>query len=272
MSSDTNKLKETLDKAFADDFDQLQVFDAIDSTNAEAIRRMQSGQEASQLIVARSQTAGRGRRGRQWLSPLDGGIYLSLTRAFDQPIMQLQGLSLVTALAVLDTLLSLKLEGVQVKWPNDLLVGGRKLAGILLETCNNATQNIIVFGIGINLALPQEVQAGLDRPATDLSRELGRAVNTTELLVELVNNWRQKLALYNSDGFQPFVDQWNQFDRYREAAIDIINGKTRTSGIGRGVDASGALLLETATGMKTINGGEVFPSVRPGEQTGVPQQ
>lgn len=266
MNTEMKTVQAILEDSFADDFEQICVFDCIDSTNAEAMRRMQAGHQTSQLIVAGSQTAGRGRRGRQWLSPAGGGIYLSLTRAFDRPLGELQGLSLVTALAVLETLLGLGLDQARVKWPNDILIDQRKLSGILLESCGNGGQQIIVFGIGINLALPRAVVADIDRPVTDLERELGRPVNTANLLVDLLENWHRHLASYCSEGFQPFVCQWNSFDRYHDVEIDIISGNTRISGIGRGVDATGALLLETASGLKTISGGELFPSVRPGRQ------
>ena len=112
---------------------KVQIFDEIDSTNSESLRQIQSGNIENRVVVASSQTAGRGRRGRQWLSPKNAGIYLSLTRRFSMEANALQALSLVTAISVVEALYQLGAQGLQLKWPNDVLFEKKKLAGILLE-------------------------------------------------------------------------------------------------------------------------------------------
>lgn len=247
-------------------FDKITVLELIDSTNAEAIRRMQATQENSQLIVALSQSAGRGRRGRQWLSPSGAGIYLSITRVFERPLSELQALSLLTALSVAEAVQSYGIDRVQLKWPNDVLIDDKKVAGILLETCQNKGRAVIVFGIGINLDLPDVVIAQLDRPVTDIRRELGEtwdALSPAALLGTLCRKLNDKLEQFGQCGFLPFKQSWNALDAYLGEEVVISNGEQQTVGVCQGVDEQGALLLLGDSGvMSKVVGGEVFPSLR----------
>lgn len=242
----------------------IEVVDQIDSTNAESLRRLADNpatRGAEGLLVARSQTAGRGRRGRQWLSPSDAGIYLSITRVFDAELSQLQALSLVTALSVAHAIDELGGEPVQLKWPNDILVGNKKLAGILLETSGNHDHPAIVFGIGLNLKLPRQVAEDLGRPVTDLTSELGADVDGSALVAGICNRLFPNLQIHEQQGFIAFQDDWNSRDRYLHCDVILSNGNERFIGRALGVDAQGALLLQTASGIRTVSGGEIFPSL-----------
>lgn len=262
--------EQVLHAQLGDQFDVITLLEQIDSTNAEAIRRMQALQETSQLIVGLSQSAGRGRRGRQWMSPRGAGLYISFTRAFAQPLAELQGLSLITALSVAEAITELGVSNVQLKWPNDVLVGRKKLAGILLETCQNGRQPVIVFGIGINLDLPDSAVAQIDRPVTDVRRELGTQFNertAPDLLVAFCQNIHLKLAEFLESGFAQFRDSWNAIDAYLLDNVVIINGDQQSRGVYQGVDDAGALmLLDDVRGLREIKGGEVFPSMRSAEE------
>lgn len=243
---------------------RIDVVDEIDSTNAESLRRLADNPatpEAECLLVARSQTAGRGRRGRQWLSPKDAGVYLSLTRVFEAELNQLQSLSLVAALSVAQAIDELGGEPVQLKWPNDILVGNKKLAGILLETSGNHQHPAIVFGIGVNLLLPAESIADLGRPVTDLSSELGGSIDTGSLVAGICNRLLPNLQIHAQQGFVAFQDDWNSRDRYLHRDVILANGNERNIGRAMGVDAQGSLLLQTAQGIRTVGGGEIFPSL-----------
>ena len=259
-------LERALQAELQEVFDKITVLELIDSTNAEAIRRMQARQEPSQLIVALSQSAGRGRRGRQWLSPPGAGIYFSITHAFNRPLSELQALSLLTALSVAAAVRSYGIENVQLKWPNDVLAERRKLAGILLETCQNGGQSIIIFGIGINLQLPDETIDALDRPVTDVSREMAdtdHPLRPEVLLTTVCHNLTSALQQFEELGFRPFKEQWNELDGYLEDEIIVSNGERQNIGTCKGVDESGALLLLRDDGnVQRISGGEVFPSLR----------
>jgi len=243
--------------------DSMQIFDEIDSTNSESIRQIQSGKIENRMVVANSQTAGRGRRGRQWLSPKNSGIYLSLTRRFSLEANALQALSLVTAISVIDALQEFAAKGLQLKWPNDVLFEGKKLAGILLELQQNETSRFVVFGIGVNIELSADSLDSIDRPVTDLHSIINGSPSRVILLAALLNNLCRNLGKYQSSGFASFEERWNSLDCYRMKDIEIQNGESRLIGKSLGVDASGSLLLQTAKGTQSINGGEVFPSLRP---------
>ena len=241
---------------------EIQLFDDIDSTNAEAIRQIQAGNTENRLLLASSQFAGKGRRGRQWLSPEGAGIYLSLARQFSLEPNQLQGLSLLTAISLKSALNQLGVSALKLKWPNDVLSGKKKLAGILLELQQSGGHCFVVFGVGINVALPAEVVEELDRPVTDITSITGMAVDRNAVVAAFVNELSNNLEEYEENGFSSFKQSWNESDYYLNSDIVIQNGETRIIGKSLGVDQDGALLLQTATGTQTINGGEVFPSLR----------
>jgi BirA family transcriptional regulator, biotin operon repressor / biotin---[acetyl-CoA-carboxylase] ligase len=241
----------------------IQIVDEIDSTNSESLRQIQSGNTENRVVIANSQTAGRGRRGRQWLSPKNAGIYLSLTRLFALEANALQALSLVTAISVLEALEELGAQDLQLKWPNDVLYQNRKLAGILLELQHRENLRFVVFGIGINVSLPADALENIDRPVADLASIVSEPPSRVLLAATLLNRLCSNLGAYEKDGFSTFEEQWNLLDCYRDRDIEIHNGTSQLIGKSLGVDSHGALLLETEKGRQSINGGEVFPSLRP---------
>lgn len=257
----TSSLRAVLDESTSRQLAVVEVFDEIDSTNAEALRRLKAGADNDTLLVARSQTAGRGRRGRQWLSPQDAGVYLSLIRKFAGSPSGLQALSLVTALSVVEALVAEGANKLQLKWPNDILVDNRKLSGILLEMHTASEATDLVFGIGINLDLPAEVRSKVDRPVTDLRSCLGRDVDGAQLVARVCRQLVDNLVIFEASGFAPFAPAWNALDRYLDRDIVISDGRTERIGKSAGVDSDGSLLLRTPLGLERINGGEIFPSL-----------
>lgn len=243
-------------------FEEIQLFEEIDSTNAEAIRQIRAGNIANRLLVARSQTAGRGRRGRSWLSPLDGGIYMSLLRQFTLPPNALQGLSLLTAISLKSALNSMGITGLKLKWPNDILFQKLKLAGILLELQQREQRCYLVFGIGLNIALPTKLKQELDRPVTDITSIAGFVPDNNQLVATVINELCTNLLEYERSGFSSFKERWNDADLFLNKNVEIHNGEKRIIGKSLGVDANGELLLETTAGLQSINAGEVFPSLR----------
>jgi len=239
----------------------VQYFTEIDSTNTEAMRQLDSGKTGNFLLLAHAQSAGKGRRGRIWQSPAGAGIYLTLVRPFARDIKELQALSLVTALSVQEALALSAVSGIQLKWPNDLLVNKRKLAGILLELkqCNGV--NYVVFGVGINLNLPNAVREAIDQPVTDLM-SLSQAIPDKSLLVTIVvETLLNNLLEFEKTAFASFQSRWNALDCYRHLDIVLQIGDVQKIGRSMGVNESGALLLQTASGLEVIRGGEVFPSL-----------
>ena len=242
--------------------DEIFVFDVIDSTNAEALRRLKTSYADTLLLTAFAQTAGRGRLGRKWHSPKGAGLYLSLVKNFPRELEGLQALSLVTALSVRESLSSLGAEGIELKWPNDLLVGKAKLGGILLESRLQKESVAIVFGMGLNLQLSEEAKAEIDREAIDLQALLPVMVEPVALIANSVSRLMDNIEIFEREGFSHFQSQWNAADRYLEQDVVIQSAERKFIGRCLGVDDSGALLLRTVSGVARITGGEIFPSVR----------
>jgi len=260
---DEQTLRNLLNLESEKSIDRIQIFDEIDSTNSEALRQIQSGNTQNRVVFANSQTAGRGRRGRQWVSPKNAGIYLSLTRRFSMEANALQALSLVTAISVLEALRELGVQGLQLKWPNDVLFEKKKLSGILLELQHNDAARFVVFGVGVNIELSARSLESIDRPVTDLNSIISETPSRVVLLAALLNQLSQNLEQYENSGFSSFEERWNSLDCFRMVDIEIQNGESRLIGKSLGVNSEGSLLLQTAKGIQSINGGEVFPSLRP---------
>lgn len=241
----------------------VQQFTEIDSTNVEAMRQLQSGRSGCFLLLAHSQTAGRGRRGKVWQSPAGAGIYLTLVWAFPVTITQLQSLSLVAALSVHEAMQSCGVAGIKLKWPNDLMARKCKLAGILLELKQSSEASHVLFGIGINLNLARAVRDSIEQPVTDLSSLLQGAPDKSLVVTRVVESLLDNLDEFERSGFEPFRARWNALDFYLGEDIVLQTGDRRKIGKSLGVDETGALLLQTTTGLEKINGGEIFPSLYP---------
>lgn len=203
--------------------------------------------------MAERQTAGKGRRGRNWVSPFGKNIYLSVGWKIPTSV-SLDGLSLAVGCAVTRAIKAQN-ESVNValKWPNDILIEGGKTAGILVELASGDTGfHHLVVGIGVNLHLSNADSAYIDQ-AWNVVQQVSRNKLAASLLSELVDC----LVVFRRDGFAPFQSEWNSLDAFADMEVNLISaGKTET-GTARGVDASGHLILDTPSGAKKINAGEV---------------
>lgn len=254
---------------------ELILLPATDSTNAELLRRAQSGETGGLVCSAEQQSAGRGRRGRTWVSPFAGNLYLSVLWDFGQGAAALEGLSLAVGVAVSHALADCGLPAVQLKWPNDILYEGAKLGGILLEMTGDADGACqVVIGIGLNVSMPPQAGAEIDQDWTDI-RAMTAAKQQTDnepsggskkpgrndLLGALLNHLLPLLADFEARGFGPWRDHWQSLDAHAGKQVVLDTGARQTAGIARGVDERGALQLETTTGITAIYGGEI--SLRP---------
>lgn len=236
---------------------------SIDSTNAEAARKAVQG-EQSWLVLAEHQAQGRGRRGRQWISPFGRNIYMSLLWPFHTGVAALEGLSLVCALVVVKALQRMDCHGFKVKWPNDILYQQRKLAGILLEISGDVSGPCrVVIGIGVNACMPAGAGAAIDQPYSDLTAATDKVIDRNQLAAALINELVAALTEFERHGFAPFREQWMQLDAYAGQPVEIRAGNHSRVGIAAGVDMSGCLLLDTEGGREVISGGEMLPSLRP---------
>ena len=228
---------------------QVQVLPEVDSSNNELMRRARAGDLRPQLLVALTQTAGRGRMGRSWLS--SPGDALTFSLGLPLHLSDWSGLSLAVGLSVAQSLH----PQIQLKWPNDLWWQQRKLAGILIETANVGAQRYAVIGIGINLR--ERDAKGLSTPPAWLQEALPD-IGGPQTLDRVLSPLVQTLQRFEREGFAAFRGEFNARDGLRERAVTLSDG---THGTARGVNESGALLVHTAAGVQAIASSEV--SVRP---------
>lgn len=238
---------------------EMLLLESVDSTNAEALRRIAAGAGAGLVCCAEIQTAGRGRRGRTWVSPYARNIYLSLVWEYQEGAAALEGLSLAVGVAVVRALTQLGAASLQLKWPNDLLAGGAKLGGILLEMAGDASGRCqVVLGVGLNVAMPRAAAAGIDQAWTDLAAVAGAAPpGRNALVASLLNELLPLAAGFADSGFAPWREPWQALDAYAGKPVILHSGEQRLAGIARGVDERGALQLETSAGTRAIYGGEI---------------
>jgi BirA family transcriptional regulator, biotin operon repressor / biotin---[acetyl-CoA-carboxylase] ligase len=243
-------------------FLRLQGFAELDSTNEEAKRQAASGAPAGTLIWAKTQTAGRGRRGRSWVS-VPGNLYLSLLLRPERPASTVAQLGFAAALAVGEALLPLlpEIADLAYKWPNDVLVAGRKISGILLESQAVAEGRVdwLVVGIGVNVA---SFPAESEHPATSLAAA-GAAPVAPETLLEAVARafhfWYER---WLAAGFAPLRSAWLARARGLGQPIRVRLPAGESDGRFAGLDEEGALLLDTGAGLRRITAGDVFPAAR----------
>lgn len=232
------------------------IHETIDSTNAEAMRVANSGADLPVLVLAEQQTAGRGRRGRQWISPFAENLYYSLALRMDAGTRRLDGLSLLVGLAVVDTLRELGIPSAGLKWPNDILVGGKKLAGVLLEvTGDPANVCHVVIGIGININMRESI--GVDQAWTSLVLELGHLQDRNKVACALSRNLSAYLAGHQEKGFAAYRRDWEDKHLWQGLAVALTAGAKITQGVVMGVGDDGALRLEVDGREEHFSGGEV---------------
>ncbi len=245
---------------------ELVLLDSVASTNDFAKSVLENAQLSGQFMdlhgcvyLAEAQTQGRGRSGRTWVSPYGQNIYGSLIWRFDQGIAQLAGLSLVLGLAVLETLSELGIQS-SLKWPNDVLVEGKKIAGILVETFGDALGPFyVIIGVGMNIALSAEQGAAIEQPWTAIKQVMGENAvpNRNQMMGQLLNKIILSMQKFSQQGFTAFQTQWNQHDAFANQSVTMLMGHETISGIARGVREDGALRLQVGDLLRYISGGEM---------------
>lgn len=223
----------------------VHVYETTDSTNAQALRLLRSGAEVPLLVLAEHQASGRGRRGRTWLSPACQNLCLSLVLRVEGDPSQLSSMSLVTALSVLKTLRAYGVAGVGLKWPNDVYVKGRKIAGILLELTGDPQDLChVVIGIGLNVNVHDLGEQAL-QPWTSMVRELGQAQDRSALTVTLVETLFQDLAQLRRHGFSSLREAWESCHIWQGQCCALASGGESEPIVGKvqGVDDTGALRM-----------------------------
>lgn len=253
--------RQQLEQYLRHPLDKLEILPNIDSTNTYLFQRAGDFMGQRYAVLAEQQTAGKGRRGRHWVSPFGKNVYLSLLVTMQGGIASLEGLSLMVAIAVERVLSRLQVPDVGLKWPNDVYAQGKKLAGILLEVTGEYSSHCqVVIGVGINMSLSERDAADISQPWAQLLK-LQPNISRNQLAGMLLNELLWVVDEFQQNGFAPYQQYWTERDIYYGQEVRIIAAQNEKSGLLKGVNRKGELLLKTAKGLETINAGEV--SVRP---------
>lgn len=264
---DAGRIQAALSEARRARLGQLEVHQQIDSTNAYLMRLAATGAPSGSVCLAERQTAGRGRRGRAWISPYGVNLYLSLLWRYPLAPAALGGISLAAGAVVAEALRSLGCEDLALKWPNDLLWRHRKLGGLLLEVAGESQgPSHLVVGLGINLRMSQGQGDSIDQPWTTLATALAdRPLSRNELAARLLDALLAALDRYGREGLAPFLDRWRAFDAYVGEPVRLHLAGRVIEGRHAGIAADGSLQLDTPGGRLAFQTGEV--SLRPMESS-----
>lgn len=239
--------------------ERIDIHFEIDSTNQRLLDLAAERDVHAHACFAEVQTAGRGRRGRRWVAPACSGICVSLGWRFDAALESLAGLSLAVGVAVHRAVSALGVAGgLELKWPNDVLLDRRKLAGILVEVRGETTGPCLaVVGIGLNVALPASVRERIEPPAVDLQWALGGIPSRNVVAAELLNTLTASVVEFEQHGLAAFADDWMRHDALAGREVDIAVGERTMSGRAEGVDADGALRVRVGGELRRFHSGEV---------------
>ncbi|QNH65875.1 bifunctional biotin--[acetyl-CoA-carboxylase] ligase/biotin operon repressor BirA [Proteus vulgaris] len=232
------------------------VIPVIDSTNQYLIQHI-SELKSGDVCIAEYQSAGRGRRGRQWISPFGRNLYLSMYWKLDQGPAAAIGLSLVVGVIMAEVLQKFGADDVKVKWPNDLYLNDKKLSGILVElTGKTGDVAHIVTGIGINIAMSKNQTEAINQQWINLE-QVGIKIDRNDLACEITNALREAFVQFEKQGLSVFIERWKSLDNFMNRPVKLIIGEKEIFGIAKGINDQGALLLEQEGKIIPYIGGEI---------------
>ncbi len=241
---------------------QIYVFNELDSTNEWLLKNTGCGE----VCLAETQTSGRGRRGRSWSSPDSGNIYLSLSWCFKEIPEHFPLISLITGVSLCEALDSSGLQGHGIKWPNDILINQRKIAGILVETSGGLQRVVIGIGLNVYSIRGQQGQQGqqpeIQQPWCSLDDVMGNVPQRDDLIVAIINNLVNKISTLSSLNFSDFNQHWKQWDIVADKPVTILRGEgqggARIHGLAKGIDEQGHILVELESNvLKSFHSAEV---------------
>lgn len=237
---------------------ELEVLEQVDSTNRWVCDRLNSKPDKMIICTADSQSGGKGRQGRHWISPASGNIYLSFSSALENSSTDISSLSLVAGMAIIRVLTAMGIMGLGIKWPNDILLHGEKLAGVLIEVKIVGEKKYLVIGAGINVQMPDGVEIESATGWADLARTGLAVEHREEIIARLLSETLQLMTEYFEYGFSYFQAEWMELDAWKGMQVDIVDrGEIRCSGVASGVDVNGFLLIQTEGGLVKISSGDV---------------
>ncbi len=237
----------------------IEILDTVDSTNTYLMRRANTHAPHATCVVAESQTAGRGRQGREWVSVPGGSLMFSLLWRYALPVSRLAGLSLGVGVAMVRALNEMGIQSVMLKWPNDLLHHHRKLAGVLIETGGESnTSSYAVIGIGMNVHLDEAARAEIAQAVTDLASVSLQPIDRNILLAALLKHLSIVLTEFEKNGLRLLRDEWMQYHAYQNKNVRISGlNQAQIQGTVIGIAEDGALLIRTEAGDIRCSVGEI---------------
>ena len=244
----------------------IEVCAEVDSTNA---RLLCDPGDSPRACLAEYQSAGRGRQGRSWISPFGANLCLSLKWHFEVTPSAVSALSIAAGVAVARALAELGLSFVGLKWPNDVLVHGRKLAGILIERrARPGGGSTVVVGVGVNVGISRQQGMAIDRPWTSVAEvlQLASPVDRNRLAVSLLSHFTVALRVFSAEGVEPFRGEWSRLDVLCGRTVRALSPQGSVEGVAEGIAEDGALLLRTGNWVQRIRSSEV--TLRPVESGG----
>jgi len=258
---DPAKIRERLSRDVRDHVASVEARWSTTSTNSELLSRANPANGTSEVLLAEYQSAGRGRRGRAWLAPPGGAICLSMSWTFREVPQDLGALGLVIGVCALRALHVLGVSGACLKWPNDLLIGERKLGGVLIELrAESAGPACVVIGVGLNVALGAALLkqiTAMGTEATDLASTGVKSVSRNTVAAALIGESVRGLTEFERHGLKPFIEEWRAADALRGRPVNVSAADGVARGLARGIDVHGALMVETPQGVKRFISGDV---------------
>lgn len=238
---------------------QIEVIDSADSTNTRLMQRAVAGAASGSVLAAEWQHSGRGRMGRAWQAGIGRAIAFSMLWRYAQGASALSGLSLAVGVAVIRALRGIGAADVELKWPNDVLWRGRKLAGILVELTGDALgPSAVVVGVGVNVRLSEAMKARIDQPAADLESACRRELDRNAVLAALLAELRLALERFASAGFAPLREEWESYHAHQGRRVTVtLPGGATDDGVARGIADDGALLFESGNALRRLHSGEI---------------
>ncbi len=242
----------------------IKVFAEIDSTNSYLMQMPGPDPGAIIIAVTSNQTAGRGRHGKSWQSPPGSGLCLSAAYTFAQQPDNLPALTLALGLGAVDALEELGANGVELKWPNDLVARDGKLGGILTEVQRQSARGVsVVTGIGLNIDLQGKLDLGMEtdwaKSVVDLNGICETRPSYDEVAARITSHWMQAFMDFEASGFAAMVERWARYDWLKGRDITIDTAERQLSGVGAGIADDGALLIDTLeAGTQRVTSGSII--------------
>jgi len=243
---------------------ELEILPEIDSTNRYLMNRTETGL----ACFAEFQNSGRGRRGGNWHSPFAANIYLSLTWRFDDTTSVAASLGLAAGVWIAEALQDTGITGIGLKWPNDVLYNGAKLAGVLVEIKKESTGSCrAVIGVGLNIDMPDTAAQYIEQPWTDIRTITGQQPQRNLIAGVLLHNLLNGLSCYQTDGPAAMLERWNELDCMAGHQVQLHQSSGILTGTAQGIDETGALQLLCEEGLCCVHSGEVRLRLRPNTTT-----